>query len=150
MELRHIGEIIFRLMGSDYAVMLSVIVLFQAVYITWKNICSIKSYSVFWLTLICIIHVVLYQYGSFRWELFNYNSYVKIYDTNLWILIDFVGLLVSVGSLYAIDGMLNKLIVSKLTCNPHIELEHLCYGEFLNTHFFYNRRVGNDFKVTIK
>lgn len=118
MDFNHICDIVLKLMSSDYAIMLSIIVLFQAVYLIWKNVRSLKSPGIFIMTILCVAHVVLYQYGSVRWEFFNYNRFIKIYDTNLWIVIDFVGLLISVGCLYVIDGMLIKLIAKELECDP--------------------------------
>ena len=123
MDTKHVMDIMLRLMSTDYASLLSIIVLFQAVYLIWKNLRSLNSPGILVMTLICIIHVVLYQYGSVRWELFNYNHFIKIYDVNLWIVIDFVGLLISVGCLYVIDGMLIKLIAKELKCNPSKEFQ---------------------------
>lgn len=121
MDTTHVIDTMLRLMSTDYAIMLSVVIMFQAAYVSWKNIRSLKSPGIFLMTLLCILHVVTYQYGSFRWEIFNYNQFIKIYDVNLWIVIDFIGLLVSAGALYAMDGMLNKLIAAKLLCMPSNE-----------------------------
>ena len=117
METKHVVSIMLELMRTDYAIMLSTVVLFQAMYVSWKNFRSIKSPMIFVWSVICAAHVIMYHYGSIRWEIFNYNQFIQIYDVNLWIIIDFTGLLASAGWLYVLDCMINKYIIKSLECD---------------------------------
>jgi len=123
METKHVVSIMLELMRTDYAIMLSTVVLFQAMYLSWKNFWSLKSRMIFVWSFICAVHVIMYQYGSIRWEIFNYNQFIQIYDVNLWIIIDFTGLLASAGWLYVLDCMLNKYIIKSLECDSPEEFK---------------------------
>lgn len=118
-------QIMFKLMEHDYAIMLSFAIMFQSVYLVFKNYRTIRAPGILSISILGLIYCFLYQFGSVRWAYYGYNDFLLPYDVNLWVLIDFMSLCFVATLLYMLDCFLNKLIVKELSCSDPSILDQL-------------------------